>query len=120
MESDFVPVSLMVFWFVALLTIGGAVKAVIDARVRTKLITSNPSDALVKALLVDQRMERRHSSLRWGLVLSFIAGGFVLVELLGWKDLRPGTIGILFGATGLGNLAFYVIERLLQRDGSGQ
>jgi hypothetical protein len=115
-EGPFVPTSLIVLWFAVLFAIGYAVKAVIDARVRTKLITSNPSEALVKALVDDERRQRRHASLRWGVVLSFLAGGFVLIELLGWKDLRPGTLGILFGATGLGNLAFYAIERLSLRD----
>ena len=40
-----------------------------------------------------------------------LALGFGLVEAGGWTEMGPGVIGILLGATGLGNLAFYAMAR---------
>ena len=53
----------------------------------------------------------RTGSLRWGIVMVALALGFGLVEAGGWTEMGPGVIGILLGATGLGNLAFYAMAR---------
>ena len=88
-----------------------AIKIVVDSRVHHKLIASNPSDALVNALLGDEKRQRRNAALRCGLVLSFLAAGLVLIQVIGWNDAVPGAIGILLGATGLGNLVFFAYDR---------
>jgi hypothetical protein len=88
-----------------------AIKAVADARVRSKLIAANPSDELIRALLVEEEQQRRQASLRWGIVLSCLAGAFGLIEAFGWEDVSPGVIAVLLGATGIGNLVFFAIAR---------
>jgi hypothetical protein len=42
-----------------------------------------------------------------------LAAGLALIQALGWRDLTPGLVAVLAGATGLGNLVFYAIARRL-------
>ena len=88
-----------------------AIKALVDARMRGKLIAANSSEELVRSLMLNEENERRHTSLRWGVVLTSLAVGFGLIEMFGWDDVTPGAIAVLLGATGIGNLAFYSIAR---------
>ena len=88
-----------------------AIKAVVDARVRAKLIASNGSEELVRSMLLGEEQQRRHASLRWGIVLFTLAVGFFVIEAFGWTEVTPGVIGVLLAATGLGNLAFYMTSR---------
>ena len=88
-----------------------AIKALVDARMRGKLIAANSSEELVRSLMLNEENERRHTSLRWGVVLTSLAVGFGLIEVFGWDDVTPGAIAVLLGATGIGNLAFYSIAR---------
>lgn len=90
-----------------------AIKSVVDARVRGKLIAANSSDELVRAMLLGEEQQRRHASLRWGIVLLSLAVGFTLIEAFGWDEVTPGVIAVLLGATGVGNLAFYATARKL-------
>ena len=39
--------------------------------------------------------------------------GFGLIEWFGWRDVTPGAVAVLAGATGLGNLVFFAISRRL-------
>jgi hypothetical protein len=88
-----------------------AIKALVDARMRGKLIAANSSEELVRSLMLNEENERRHTSLRWGVVLTALAFGFGLIEAFGWDDITPGAVAVLLGATGLGNLAFYTIAK---------
>jgi hypothetical protein len=88
-----------------------AIKAVLDARTRSKLIASNGSADLIRTLVQDEEQANRHASLRWGIVLTSLAVGFALIEWFGWTEITPGAIAVLLGATGVGNLAFYSIAR---------
>ena len=88
-----------------------ALKAVLDARTRSKLIASNGSSDLIRTLVQNEEEANRHASLRWGIVLTSLAAGFALIEWFGWQDITPGAIAVLLGATGVGNLAFYSIAR---------
>ncbi len=90
-----------------------AVKVLVDARTRGKLIAAGSSNELIRSLLSSEEEQRRQNSLRWGVVLSCLAVGFALLQALGWNDVTPGTIAVLLGATGVGNLAFYGIARKL-------
>ena len=64
-------------------------------------------------MLLYEEQRRRHSSLRWGIVLLSVALGFGLIQWFGWRDVTPGMIAVLAGATGLGNLVFFAISRKL-------
>jgi hypothetical protein len=101
-----VPISLF-------LCITYAIKIVVDARVRSHMIGAGGSEELVNSVLRDEEQRRRHSSLRWGIVLLSVGIGFGLIQLFGWHDVTPGMVAVLAGATGLGNLAFFAIARRL-------
>ena len=44
-------------------------------------------------------------------MLLSVALGFGLIQWYGWREVTPGLIAVLAGATGLGNLVLYVISR---------
>jgi hypothetical protein len=88
-----------------------AIKVVIDARMRAKLIASNGSSDMIRALVQNEEQQNRYASLRWGIVLTSLAVGFGLIEWFGWVEITPGAVAVLLGATGIGNLAFYSIAR---------
>ncbi len=90
-----------------------AIKIVVDSRVRSRMIGAGGSEELVTSILRDEELRRRHSSLRWGIVLLSVAVGFGLIQWFGWQDVTPGMVAVLAGATGLGNLAFYAVARRL-------
>ncbi|KRG45261.1 hypothetical protein ARC20_07665 [Stenotrophomonas panacihumi] len=92
-----------------------SLKAVVDAYARRKIIESRGSEELVRALLEGETVRRRHASLQWGTVMVILSLGFGLVEFLDVQTLTPGVVAILLAATGLGNLAFYLIERKIER-----
>ncbi|HEY7671754.1 MAG TPA: hypothetical protein VIC71_06010 [Gammaproteobacteria bacterium] len=91
------------------------IKAILESRTRAKLIAANSSEELIRSLLVSEEQQRRQTSLRWGIVLSCLAGGFALIQTFGYNDVTPGAIAVLLGATGVGNLAFYAIARNLPK-----
>ena len=101
-----IPISLF-------LSIAFTIKAVVDARVRKQMVESNGSQDLVRSMLEGEEIRRRHGSLRWGITLTALAIGFGLVQAAGWDQLNPGVIAVLIGATGLGNLAYYLLARKL-------
>lgn len=88
-----------------------AIKVTVDAYTRRRIIEARGSEDLVRTLLEGEGLRRRQSSLQWGSVLVALAIGFGLVELLGVRDVTPGVVALLLGATGLGNLAYYLLER---------
>jgi len=86
---------------------------VVDARTRAKLIASNGSEDLIRSMVQAEALQRRHASLRWGILLLAVAFGFALIEAFGWTEITPGVVAVLLGVTGLGNLAAYVASRKL-------
>ena len=90
-----------------------AIKAVMDARVRKQLVSSNGSPELVHSIMANDETNRRLSSLRWGITMVALAIGFGIVQGAGWTEVNPGVIALLVGALGLGNLAFYALSRKL-------
>ncbi|HZX70725.1 MAG TPA: DUF6249 domain-containing protein [Rhodanobacter sp.] len=101
-----IPISLFI-------CIAYAIKVVVDARVRRQMVASGGSEELVNSVLRDEELRRRHSSLRWGIVLLALGVGFGLIQWFGWQEVTPGLIAVLALATGLGNLAFFAISRKL-------
>ena len=90
-----------------------AIKALLDARTRGKLIAANGSEELIRSLVQNEEQQRRHASVRWGVVLVCLAVGFALIDFFGWEEVTPGAIAVLLGATGVGNLASFAISRNL-------
>ncbi len=95
-------------------SIAYAIKATVDGYTRRRIIEARGSEELVLSLLQGEAARRRRGSLHWGSVLLALALGFGLLELFGIRDVTPGAIAVLLGATGLGNLAYYVLERRLK------
>jgi hypothetical protein len=90
-----------------------SIKVCMDAMVRRRMVDAGGSAELVDSLLRQETLRRRYSSLRWGIVLLSVALGFGLIQWFGWKDVTPGLVAVLAGATGLGNLVFFAISRRL-------
>jgi hypothetical protein len=103
-----IPISLFV-------CIAYSIKVCVDAMVRRRMVDAAGSPDLIDLVLRDESLRRRHSALRWGIVLTFLALGFGLVQWFGWnwKDNAPGLCAVLAGATGLGNLVFVMSARRL-------
>ena len=76
---------------------------------------AEPSEDLKQALDQNEELQRRHASVRWGIVLVCLAVGFALIEFFGWDDVTPGAIAVLLGATGVGNLVSFAVSRNLPR-----
>ena len=89
------------------------IKAVVDARVRSRLIGAGGTQELVDSLMHDEEQRRRLSSLRWGIVLLSVAAGFGLIQWYGWQELTPGVVAVLAAATGLGKLVSFAVARRL-------
>ncbi|MGH8082571.1 MAG: DUF6249 domain-containing protein [Lysobacter sp.] len=90
-----------------------AIKIVVDARFRSKLLQTGGAEDLLRSMAREEDIRRRHGALRWGIVMVLLAGGFAIIEGVGWRDANAGTIAVLLGAIGLGNLAYYFISRKL-------
>ena len=89
------------------------IKVCVDATIRKRMLDAGGSTELVDSLLRDEELRRRHSSLRWGIVLLSVALGFGLIQWFGWQEVTPGVVAVLAGAIGLGNLVFYAVSRKL-------
>ena len=90
-----------------------SIKAVVDARVRKQLVSSNGAPDLVRSILEGDEVNRRLSSLRWGITLVALSIGFAIVEAAGWREITPGVIAVLVGAVGIGNLGSFAASRKL-------
>lgn len=101
-----IPISLFV-------CITYAIKVCVDAMVRRRMLEAGGTAELVDSVLRDEELRRRHSSLRWGIVLLSVALGFGLIQWFGWQEVTPGLVAVLAGATGLGNLVFFAVSRKL-------
>ncbi|AGG90513.1 DUF6249 domain-containing protein [Rhodanobacter denitrificans] len=102
--GELIPISLFV-------CIVYSIKVCVDAMVRRHMVNAGGSEQLVNSILREEDQRRRHSSLRWGVVLVALAIGFGLIQWFDWHEITPGLIAVLAGTTGLGNLAFFAISR---------
>lgn len=96
----FIPITLFVciVWIVKLVT---------DARLRRRLAETHASEELVKTMFESDEINRRHSSLKWGLVLVLVGTAFGLIDGLNLNPDDPAAYGILFVASGLGLLGYH-------------
>ena len=102
----FIPITLFA-------AIAYSIKAMVDARVRKQLVSSNGSPDLIAQIMRNDETNRRLSSLRWGITLVALALGFGIVQSAGWTEVTPGVIAVLVGALGLGNLVSFAATRKL-------
>ncbi|WP_266171171.1 hypothetical protein [Dyella subtropica] len=97
--------------FAAFICVTYAIKLLVDARVRIKMLSTGGSAELIQSILLGEEQRHRQASLRWGIVLVFAAFGFGVTQLAGWTDINAGMIAVMTGAIGLGNLVFFTIAR---------
>ena len=90
-----------------------AIKVVVEARTRAKLIAGNASEELIRTMVQAEAQQRRHTSLRWGILLLALGIGFGMIESFGWREVTPGVVAVLLGVTGVGNLLSYAAARRL-------
>ena len=86
-----------------------AIKVVVDSRIRRRLIETNGSEDLVKAMLVADEQDRRVSALKWGLVLTTVGVSFFIQQALKLGPQDPATYGLFFVAAGAGLLGYHLI-----------
>ncbi|MEO8957896.1 MAG: hypothetical protein ABI304_03060 [Rudaea sp.] len=86
-------------------------KAVLDAVMRARMLREPGTEDLLHAILKEEQQQRRLSSLRWGLLLLALAGGFAIIHAIGWVELSTGALAILLACAGLGHLIFYALTR---------
>ncbi len=88
-----------------------AVKIIVDARVRRRMVETNGSEDLVKTLMTADEQNRRVSALKWGMVLTAIGVAFFIQQMAKLTEEDPATYGLLFVAAGVGLLGFHVIGK---------
>jgi hypothetical protein len=88
-----------------------AFKAVLDAALRYRLVRVGTSEEMVRAVFDGEALRHRTTTLRWGVVLTAVGLGFALIDVLGWREPSPGSIGAVVAATGLGNLIYFLLQR---------
>jgi hypothetical protein len=88
-----------------------AFRVLVDAIMRYRMLREPGTEDLLRSILQGEQNERRLSSLRWGLLATFLATGFAIIDLLDVHDVTPGAIGILLAATGLSQLLYFAITR---------
>lgn len=86
-------------------------KAVLDAVMRLRMLREPGTEDLLRVIVKEEQAQRRLSSLRWGLLLLALAGGFAITRVMGWVELSSGALAILLACTGLGNLLYYAVTR---------
>lgn len=88
-----------------------AFKAVLDAVVRQRMLREPGTEDLLHSILKEEQQQRRLSSLRWGLLSLALAGGFAIIQAVGWFELSIGALAILLACTGLAHLIFFALTR---------
>jgi hypothetical protein len=86
-----------------------ALKIIESSRIRRRMIDSQPMPETVNALLEDERLDRKHSALKWSFVLASLGVAFWLI---GWLDLEasdPETFGLLSGSAGVALFAYHLV-----------
>lgn len=96
----FIPITLFI-------CIVAAIKVIVDGRMRRRLVETNGSEDLVKAMLLADEQNRRFGALKWGMVLTLVGGAFFAQQLLNLGPQDPATYGLLFVASGLGMLGYH-------------
>jgi hypothetical protein len=86
-------------------------RMIVDARLRRRLAETHSSESLVLSLLKADEVNRRKSSLKWGVVLMSVGLGCVVIDLLELGVEDPSAFGLLFLAIGIGMVVHYRIDR---------
>jgi hypothetical protein len=91
-----------------------AIRTVVEAYARRRMLEAGGAEDMLRSILEGEETRRRHSSLRWGVVMVALAIAFGLIEAFGWREPTPGIFALLLGATGIGNLVYFFASRRLK------
>lgn len=108
MPAELIPIVLFV-------CIAYAIKVLAEARVRSRMIGESGADELLRATLLAEQQRRRHASLQWGVILVALGLAFAAIQAFGWEDINAGSVALVAGAAGIGNLVFFALARRLDR-----
>lgn len=104
--DSLIPITLFLCIFLS-------IKTVVDARFRGKLLQTGGAEELLRSMARDEDIRRRHGALRWGIVMVLLAIGFGIIQGAGWQEVNAGSIAVMLGAAGLGNLIYFFLARKL-------
>ncbi|KFN43077.1 hypothetical protein [Arenimonas oryziterrae] len=90
-----------------------AIKAIVDARVRRRMVETNTNDELIKSMLLADEQSRRLSALKWGLVLVLQALAFAVIDAMNLSEPTPGAFALILGAAGVGLLGYHFVAKRL-------
>src|SRR5690348_18432129 len=74
-------------------------KAVLDAVIRQRMLREPGTEDLLHMILKEEQQQRRLSSLRWGLLLLALAGGFSTIKSFGGVVLSIGDLSCLLAVS---------------------
>jgi hypothetical protein len=94
--------------FVCLVAI---VHAVVDGRLRRRMLETHSSEELVRALAETNRRDRETGALKWGLVLVASGIGFVFIDVFRLGSEDPAAYGLLLACSGIGLLVYHLLQR---------
>src|SRR5262245_27478525 len=67
-------------------------KVVVESRTLGKIMAANVPEDLIRSMLQLEETQKRHSALRWGVVMVCMAIGFAFIDRMDWHDAGPGAI----------------------------
>jgi hypothetical protein len=111
MDKNVIPV---VLFLCVTFGISYAIKLLVGARVRIKMLQASDSKELIESIVRGEEHLGRMTSLRWGLLLLTEGLGFGVVQWAGWTTITPGVVAVLIGAAGLGSLLYFLIAQRLK------
>lgn len=66
---------------------------------------------LTRTLIAAAESRRKANSLRWAVILAFLAANSALIAAMGWGDVTPGVVAVLLGAAAAGHLTVYSLQK---------
>jgi hypothetical protein len=88
-----------------------AIRVVVEARLRRRLAETHASEDLVRTLLLADQENRRHASLKWGMVLVLLGLAFGVIDVANLGPEDPASYGLMFGAIGIGMISYHLLQR---------
>ena len=91
------------------------IKSILEYRLKQKLISAGMVDEKLKFLNFDKLANYAPSSLKWGLVLTFIGAGILILKLYPGYIEDEAVFGTMLIAAGAGLLTYYFIANSIMK-----
>lgn len=96
-------------------TFAFVIKSILEYRIKQKLISAGMVDEKLKFLNFDKLANYAPSSLKWGLVLTFIGAGILILKLYPGYVEDEAVFGTMLIAAGAGLLTYYFIANSMMK-----